>query len=183
VIKKKAMPKLPSIIFTDIDGVWTDGGMYYDQLGNELKKFTTTDSAGVLFANLLKIPIAIITGENTEIVTKRGVKLKIDYVFQGAVNKLEIASELCRAHNITLHDAAYIGDDINDIPLLKKVGFSACPQNAPSYIKEIVNYITKTKGGEGAFREFVEQILLLNGALTETIQLATNYYLEKGIGK
>ena len=74
--------KLPKLFLTDIDGVWTDGGMYYDQSGNELKKFNTYDSAGVLFAHKLNIPVGIITGEKTEIVYRRANKLKIDYIYQ-----------------------------------------------------------------------------------------------------
>lgn len=150
---------LPKLIITDIDGVWTDGGMYYDQLGNELKKFNTYDSAGVLFCKKLNIPVCIITGEDTSIVKRRAEKLKIDFVFQGVANKLKVAEELCNKLNLDLSHVAYIGDDINDIELLKNVGYSGAPFNAPIYIKKYVNYVTTLKGGEGAFREFVEHIL------------------------
>lgn len=78
--------KLPKLILTDIDGVWTDGGMYYDQTGNEWKRFNTSDSAGVLFAHKLGIIVGIITGEQTNIVKRRSEKLKIDYLFQGVQN-------------------------------------------------------------------------------------------------
>lgn len=150
---------LPKLILTDIDGVWTDGGMYYDQTGNEWKKFNTSDSAGVLFAHLLNIPVGIITGEDTSIVQRRAEKLKINYLYQGIHNKLDIAQEICNELNITLHDVAYIGDDIGDLKLLKNVGFSAAPNNASDYIKKHVSYVTKANGGEGAFREFVEKII------------------------
>ena len=83
--------KLPKLILTDIDGVWTDGGMYYDQTGNEWKKFNTSDSAGVIFAHRLNIPIGIITGESTEIVARRAEKLKVDHVFKGVRDKLAVA--------------------------------------------------------------------------------------------
>ena len=79
---------IPKLIITDIDGVWTDGGMYYDQTGNEWKKFNTADSAGVLFCKYYKIPVAIITGEETQIVKRRADKLKVDFLFQGVKNKL-----------------------------------------------------------------------------------------------
>jgi len=117
------MKKLPKLVLTDIDGVWTDGGMYYDQTGNEWKKFHTYDSAGVLFCHQYNIPVGIITGEETEIVKRRSEKLKIDYLFQGVKNKLEVAENLCKELNITLDDVAYIGDDFNDIELLKKLVF------------------------------------------------------------
>jgi len=153
---------LPKLVLTDIDGVWTDGGMYYDQTGNEWKKFNTSDSAGVIFCHQRNIPVGIITGEDTQIVKRRSEKLKIDYLYQGVSNKLEIASALCEKLNISFAEVAYIGDDIVDVELLKAVGFSGAPANAPHYIKDLVNFITTKKGGEGAFREFVEQILLIN---------------------
>jgi len=153
---------LPKLVLTDIDGVWTDGGMYYDQTGNEWKKFHTYDSAGVLFCHKLNIPVGIITGEETEIVKRRAEKLKVDYLFQGVSNKLTIAKDLCKKLNIDLNEVAYIGDDLNDIELLKAVGFSAAPASAPDYIKSIVHYVTAKSGGEGAFREVVETILLRN---------------------
>ena len=152
-------PFLPKLVITDIDGVWTDGGMYYDQTGNEWKKFNTSDSAGVLFLNLLNIPLAIITGEDTEIVRRRAEKLKIKHVFMGVKDKVTVAKELCKKLDIQLEDVAYIGDDINDILLLRLVGFSAAPANAPTYVQSEVNFVTKTKGGDGAFREFVEKML------------------------
>ena len=151
--------KLPKLVLTDIDGVWTDGGMFYDQTGNEWKKFHTYDSAGILFCHKLNIPVGIITGEETEIVKRRAEKLKVDYLFQGISNKLKIANDLCSKLKIDLIDVAFIGDDINDVELLKAVGFSASPASAPVYIKNIVNYITTKKGGEGAFRELIEKLI------------------------
>ncbi len=151
--------KKPKLILTDIDGVWTDGGMYYDQTGNEWKKFHTYDSAGVLFAHQNEIPVGIITGEDTEIVARRAAKLKIDYLFQGVKNKLEVAENLCKQLNISLDEIAYIGDDIGDIELLKNVGISATPNSAPEYVKKYSQMVMTKNGGEGVFREFVEKIL------------------------
>lgn len=150
----------PKLVITDIDGVWTDGGMYYDQTGNEWKKFNTSDSAGVLFCKKLNIPVCIITGEETEIVKRRAEKLKIDYLFQGVGDKLTVAKKLCQELNINLSDVAFIGDDINDVTLLNEVGFSCSPNNASTYIKNKVDFVTIKNGGEGAFREFVEYIII-----------------------
>lgn len=165
------MKNLPKLVITDIDGVWTDGGMYYDQTGNELKKFNTSDSAGILFCKKLNIPVCIITGENTEIVKRRAEKLKIEYVYQGSSNKLQIAIELCMQLNISLSDVAFIGDDIGDIELLKSVGTSCAPANASVYIQELVDYVTKLKGGEGAFREFIEYLLQSNYTIDEVLEM------------
>ncbi len=153
------MNKKPKLILTDIDGVWTDGGMYYDQLGNELKKFNTYDSAGVLFAKYLEIPVGIITGEKTSIVKRRAEKLKVDYLFQGVKDKVAVVESLCSELGISFDEVAYIGDDINDIKLLKKVGWSACPSSAAMYIQKIVDKVLSKKGGDGVFREFVEDII------------------------
>ncbi|UGU17995.1 HAD-IIIA family hydrolase [Sinomicrobium kalidii] len=154
--------KIPKLIATDIDGVWTDAGMYYDQSGNELKKFNTYDSAGVLFAKKAGIPVAILTGEDTKIVDRRAKKLNVDFLFMGVKNKLDHLKDLCSDLKISLDEVAYIGDDINDIQVLKKVGFSSCPSSAPKYIQEIVDKVYFKKGGEGVFREFVEDILNIN---------------------
>jgi 3-deoxy-D-manno-octulosonate 8-phosphate phosphatase (KDO 8-P phosphatase) len=158
------------LFITDIDGVWTDGGMYYDEAGNEFKKFNTADSAGVLFLHLLNLPVAIVTGETTNMVKRRSEKLKVDYLFMGISNKLEVATKLCSDLQITLDEAAYIGDDINDIALLQKVGLSAAPDNAPDYVKQKVNWVIPVKGGNGAFRAFVEKYLKEMNLLESTVE-------------
>ena len=119
---------LPKLILTDIDGVWTDGGMYYDGTNVELKKFNTYDSAGVMFAHHLGIPVGILTGENTQIVQRRADKLKVDYCYLGCKDKVAVAQQLCDNLGITFKDVAYIGDDINDIKLLEKDVF-VCMQS------------------------------------------------------
>ena len=167
------------LVLTDIDGVWTDAGMYYDQMGNELKKFNTTDSAGVIFLRLLDIPLGIITGENTQIVRRRAEKLKINLLFMGVLNKLEVAKKLCAELNISLQEVAYIGDDLNDAMLLKAVGFSAIPANAPIYMERFAHVRLNQKGGDGAFREFVE-LMLQQENLLET---AIDKYLEATMQK
>lgn len=164
---------LPALVITDIDGVWTDGGMYYDNHGNEWKKFNTADSAGILFLRQLNIPFAIMTGEQSIAVKNRAAKLKVEHLFLGAKNKLELASEFCEKLGISLDQVAFIGDDINDLKLLQKVGISAAPANAPDYVKARVQFVTQKSGGEGAFREFVESILKQEGVFDQVIQ----YYL------
>lgn len=169
---------LPKLIITDIDGVWTDGSMYYDQTGNEWKRFHTYDSAGVLFAKLLHIPVVIITGEETDIVKRRAKKINVDYLFQGVNNKVKVISKLLKELEITFEDCAFIGDDINDVLLLQKVGFSACPSNAPCYIKNKVDFVTTKHGGEGAFREFVEHILLVNNVFDKVLNEAIESHIK-----
>ncbi len=162
------------LFITDIDGVWTDGGMFYDKANNELKKFNTSDSVGVLFLRLLDIPMAIITGENTKIVKRRAEKLKIKNLFLGIKDKVAVADKLHQKYNLDWKDIAYIGDDINDIKLLQKVGLSACPKQAPEYIQNQVNWVLSKNGGEGAFREFIEKYLIEKNML----QIALDKYLK-----
>lgn len=164
---------LPKLILTDIDGVWTDGGMYYDQTGNEWKKFHTYDSAGVLFAHRLNIPVGIITGEDTAIVRRRADKLKVDYCCLGVKDKVSCVQKICEERFIKFEEVAYIGDDLNDIALLKRVGLSAAPFSAPNYVKCLVNIITNKRGGEGAFREFVERIIGEERILTYIEEIIT----------
>lgn len=159
------MTGLPKLVVTDIDGVWTDGGMYYTELGDEFKRFNTYDSAGVVFCRLLGIPVAIITGEPSMAVKRRAEKLKIAYCYTGVADKLSVLEGLCRDLNIALADVAYIGDDLNDMGVLPRVGYSACPASAPEYVKRMVSVVMTKKGGEGVFREFVEGILKGNGVL------------------
>lgn len=162
---------LPKLFITDIDGVWTDAGMYYSTSGEELKKFSTYDSAGVLFCKLLKIPVCIITGENISVVKRRAEKLRVEYLYLGVSDKVKVASELIKDLGITWEEVAFLGDDINDMELLKKVGIAGVVASAPDYVKKIATIITKKKGGEGAFREFVETILIQNNKLEEVIDL------------
>jgi len=158
------------LFITDIDGVWTDGGMYYENGGGEFKKFNTSDSAGVLFCKLLDIPVAIITGENSPAVERRAQKLKINDCFLHISNKVKIAEGLLEKYELAWEQVAYIGDDINDIDLLEKVGLSACPISAPYYIQEIVDWVIPTKGGDGVFRHFVEKYLQEQGLMDHVLE-------------
>ena len=162
--------KYASEEITDIDGVWTDGGMYYTAEGDVMKRFSVKDGWGVIFLHKLNIPVAIMTGEDSLLVQKRADKLKITRCYLHVGDKLAKAKEVCAEMGITLADVAFIGDDLNDIHLLRAVGFSASPCNTPDYVKREVNYVTQAHGGFGAFREFVEKILADNGMLEELVK-------------
>jgi 3-deoxy-D-glycero-D-galacto-nononate 9-phosphatase len=146
------------IILTDIDGVWTDGGMYYDQTGNEWKRFNTSDGVGVLLAHKAGIKVGIITGEKTNIVENRANKLHVDFLFQGVANKLDVLNQICEQYEISREEVAYIGDDINDICILDSLTCTAVPSGVPDYVKKHAKVVLTKKGGEGVFREFVEYI-------------------------
>ena len=149
------------LIGTDVDGTLTDAGMYYTIDGDVMKKFNTHDGMGLKLCQQAGIKTAILTSENTPIVTKRAEKLKIDYLFQGMKSKLETITKLCEELSIGLENVAYIGDDINDYEILSAVGLKACPADAITKIKEIPDIkIMALKGGEGAVREFIDNYIL-----------------------
>ena len=153
----------PSIklFLSDIDGTLTDGGMYYSENGDELKKFNTRDGMGMGMLREKGIKVGIITSEDRELNQRRADKLKLDFFYQGKKNggKLAVAKEICEQMGITLHEVAYIGDDVNCIELLSAVGMAACPADADARVKAIpgIQVMTK-KGGEGCVREFCETI-------------------------
>jgi len=159
--------KLPKLILTDIDGVWTDGGMYYYNDVEEGKKFNVRDGVGALLLKSAGIPWGIVTGEKSNLIQKRAIKLKCDILLMGVKNKIQAAENLAKDMEIKLSDIAFVGDEINDVTLLSKVGFSASPSDACSYVKKHVDVTLKRKGGEGVFKEFVE-LILLNGAILDT---------------
>ena len=152
---------LPIKLFlSDIDGVLTDAGMYYTELGDEMKKFSTYDGIGFKLLQNKGIKTGVVTAEDRDLNRRRVQKLNLDYDFHGIENKLEIVTQLCSELSIELSNVAYIGDDINDFELLNAVGLAACPKNARPEIKAI-NGITviNENGGNGAVREFSELII------------------------
>ena len=147
------------MFLTDCDGTLTDGGMYYTAEGDAMKKFNTIDGFGLRLLRERGIITGIITGENSEIVLKRGQKVGVDEIFLGIDNKVAVAEKLCQKYNIQMNEVAYIGDDLNDLELLKRVGIAICPANSAQQVKDVATYITKLSGGQGAVREAVEYLL------------------------
>jgi N-acylneuraminate cytidylyltransferase len=147
------------LLVMDVDGVLTDAGMYYSENGDEQKKFNTRDGKGIELVRNIGIKTAIITSENTNIVARRAEKLKVDYLYQGAKDKLPLLMEILEKENIGLNNVAYIGDDINDLNVLKSVGFPVTPNDGVDENKEVALFVTKTNGGYGAVRELCNLII------------------------
>ena len=143
----------------DCDGVLTDAGMYYSANGDELKKFNTKDGMGIRLLHEARIRTAIITGENTQIVKNRAGKLGIKEVHQGVNDKVAVMQEICDKYGYNFDEVAYIGDDINDAELLKKVGLSFTIADGHQSLNKIVDYKTSCLGGHGAVREAIDLIL------------------------
>lgn len=150
------------LFISDIDGTLTDGGMYYSENGDELKKFNTRDGMGFGLLRKAGVKTAIITSEDRQLNQRRADKLQLDYFVQGKREggKLAAAQYICDKLGITLNEVAYIGDDINCIDLLSSVGVAACPADAHQKVKDIIGIKVMTKkGGEGCVREFIEEVL------------------------
>ena len=157
-IKNKA--KQIKLLLTDCDGVLTDGGVYYGEQGEVLKKFNMKDGMGVeRLRKLANVQTGIITGEMSSSVAKRAEKLQITELHLGIKDKLAVLTQILVNHNLTKDQIAYIGDDVNDIEIMQQVGLTACPSDAISFTKNIADYICENKGGEGCFREFTELII------------------------
>lgn len=166
LMRKYRIPGTPAndrrikLLLTDVDGTLTDGGMYYDQTGNEWKRFHTYDGVAVRIAHEHGLKVGIVTGEDTQIVARRAEKLKVDYLFQGVVDKLETVRRFCWEQGYAMSEIAYIGDDLNDRNLLQAVRVSGVPSGAPGYIRSLATIQLEKRGGEGVFREFVEKIIM-----------------------
>lgn len=150
------------LFLCDVDGTLTDGGMYYSEKGDELKRFNTRDGMGFQMLREAGIKTGIITSEDTNIVSNRAKKLKVDYLCQGRRDggKLACAEDICQEMGISLNEIAYIGDDVNCIELLSKAGVAACPADACDQVKAIPGIkVMNKRGGEGCVRELIEQLL------------------------
>lgn len=147
------------LLATDCDGVLTDGGLYYTENGDVMKKFNVLDGMGFLRLKEAGIKTAILTNDASPMIQKRAERLGVDFLITGEPDKLSALLNVCEKLGISPEEAAYIGDDCIDIPALKACGFGCAPPNAMEDVKEFVHYITLRKGGEGCFREAAEMIL------------------------
>lgn len=150
--------KIKAIIM-DVDGTLTDGGIYLDSNGNEMKKFNVKD--GYAISKILPendiIPI-ILTGRESEIVKLRCAELRIKYIIQGSKDKVKDMLNILKKLSVSLEEAMYIGDDLNDLECMKLVGVCACPGDAVQDIKKISKYVATSNGGYGAVREIIENL-------------------------
>lgn len=171
MIEKAAKIKL---LILDVDGVLTDGLLYYTGQGEHSKSFYVRDGLGMRLLMEHGIEIALITGRTSEILASRSKELGIKYVYQGRVNKLEALQELMSELDLNLEEVAFMGDDIIDLPILSRVGLASCPANAHDMIRPHVNFISQYKGGRGAVRELCDLILTaqnkLASILTNTLE-------------
>lgn len=172
--RKEVQPKstIPDIkmFLTDCDGCLTDGGMYFTQQGEEIKKFHTYDGMGFQLLREKGIITGIITGESNPLVECRAKKIQADILKMGVRDKLPVVKKICDTYGISMEHVAYVGDDMNDYEVIKAVGFGCSVKNASDMIKSVSKYTAKKQGGDGAVREIIDYILSAGNISNENKQ-------------
>ena len=159
---KEKLKKI-KLVLTDNDGVLTDTGVYYSEKGEVFKRFSIRDGMGVVrLRKYAGIETVIVTGEKSGSVKTRADKLIIKEYYLGVDHKPDILPEVLKKNNITPENIAFIGDDVNDLEIMRLVGFKATPSDGMDFIKDIADYICKNRSGNGAFRELAELIIAFN---------------------
>lgn len=157
---KQKLDKI-KLLLLDVDGVMTDGGMYYSEKGDQIKKFNTKDGMAIQHLTKNGFQVAIISsGYTNEMIQTRAELLGIQQCYVGRDPKITILKNYCEQLGIELHQVAIIGDDVNDLPVMKEVGFSAAPSDAMNVVKSNVDVVLSSKGGNGCVREFIDAYLL-----------------------
>lgn len=162
-IQSKA--KKIKLLLLDVDGVLTDGRIILDNQGNEIKAFHVRDGHGIKLAQRAGITIGIITGRSSEVVNIRARELGIEEVYQGALDKMVAYESVLSKYNINDEEVAFIGDDIVDVPIFRKVGLAVTVADADPAVKPFIDMVTKAEGGRGAVREIINMILTSQGKL------------------
>ncbi len=147
------------LLITDVDGVLTDGGLYYTIEGLVMKRFQVKDGMAVHLLREKGIEVAIVSGDASDIGVVRGQRLGIELIYKSISDKKQTIEEICKIKNISFDNIAYIGDDVNDVEAMKSVSISAAPADAAVDVLEIVDYRCEKKGGQGAFREFADFLI------------------------
>ncbi len=147
------------LFIIDVDGTMTDAGIYYDEMGNETKKFCTKDAAGFFCAHALDMKIMVLTGRECSATTKRMQEMKVEYLYQNIVDKYSFLTDFIEEHHFKKEELAYIGDDLNDLYPMTLAGFVGCPQDACEEVKNIADYVSDVKGGYGAVRDVISYVL------------------------
>ncbi len=156
---KRSVLRRIRLLLLDVDGVMTDGGIYYSGRGEELKRFNTKDGYGIVKVQRMGVKVGIITGRVSSIVRVRAKELGITELYQNLDNKLTAYAKIKKKLGLSDVEVAYMGDDEPDLPVLTRVGFSAAPADAMPQVVSQVNYVCRRFGGDGAVREVIDLIL------------------------
>lgn len=154
----------------DVDGTMTDAGVYYDEHGNELKKFCTKDAAGFFAAKKAGIKILVLTGRECAATTRRMGEMKVDFLVQKCKDKVAYLETFLREQGVTWEELGYLGDDLNDLAGMRRSGFSGCPVDACEEVKAQADYVSTVKGGYGAVRDIISALLKKRGEWDRIIE-------------
>lgn len=160
----KARARGIRLLVLDVDGVLTDGRLVYAPTGEELKVFHVHDGLALAAARASGLGVAVISGRASPAVSLRMAELGVLEVSQGAADKAAVVEALLRRLGVSLSETAYMGDDLTDLPLLRRVGLALAPANAVAEVKQVAQWVARRGGGEGAAREAVEALLKARGA-------------------
>ena len=160
-------------IFLDVDGTLTDGKIYLDNGKNEFKAFNVKDGLLVVAAIKIGYDVIIMTGRKSEIVERRAFELGIEEYYQGVQNKKQALEKLMKEKEITYSNLAYLGDDLNDLPVMKEARFAGCPADAAEEVKEISDLVSEFDGGNGAVREILTHLIKAKGEYHQVIDSFT----------
>ncbi len=157
-------------LIIDVDGTMTDAGIYYDEHGNELKKFCTKDAAGFFAARQAGIKIMVLTGRECAATTRRMQEMKVDYLVQNIKDKISYLDNFMKENHISFEQIGYLGDDLNDYAGMKAAGYAGCPADACEEIKAICDYVSPVKGGQGAVRDIITYLLKQRGEWEQAVE-------------
>ena len=161
-----ALSRIKLVIF-DVDGVLTDGKVLIDEKGKELLRFDIQDGLGMIRGYRVGLQYAIISGRSTPAVEARASQMMIEHVYQGQRDKRQAFATICEELDVEPHEVAYIGDDLNDLPIMEQVGFACAVANARPEVKAMAAMVTHSAGGDGAVREFLELVIAARGGITK----------------
>jgi 3-deoxy-D-manno-octulosonate 8-phosphate phosphatase (KDO 8-P phosphatase) len=156
-------------IVLDVDGTLTDSGVYYDDHGNELKKFSTKDGAGIQIAKAAGLKIIVLTGRECNATLRRMTELKADITQQNLKDKAAWLQEYMSTHGVAKAEIGYIGDDVNDLASMRLCGFVGCPADSCKEVKALADYVSPLCGGCGAVRDCIEYLLTKDGLWSECV--------------
>lgn len=162
LLDKKRVEQIKYLVI-DVDGTMTDAGIYYDDHGNELKKFCTKDGAGFFAAHYAGIKLMVLTGRECQATTRRMKEMKFDYIVQNIRDKAAYLEDFMKQNGIRREEIGYIGDDLNDLPPMKLCGFAGCPADACEEVKAYADYVADVKGGSGAVRDVICAMMSARG--------------------
>ncbi len=164
-------------VFSDVDGVLTDGFLYVGPDNYELKRFSIQDGVGAALARLAGIPIVLISGRYSEATVTRARQLRIEDVHQGNLNKLEPFGKMLAKYKLAPEEVLFIGDGWIDVPVMEKVGVPVTVPGAPQAVQDVAIHVTQTRGGEGVLREVLEWLLEHQGRMEEVMaEMRRNIY-------